>query len=508
MKTYTGDQLKNYISKRMDILQKKGVSKSRFCKYDLEQYFKTEDNKICGLYGLRRTGKTTLIYQTIQDLGYENTVYINCSNADSFIDLENELDSLDKKYVFVDEITKLEDFINLSSSLAENYPDKKIVITGTDSASLLFTKGTELYDRIILIHTTYIPFAEYKYLLNKSLEDYVQYGGTLTDGETIYNSGEDLEEYTNTSIVSNICKSVSFGKDNTDYKRLYSLYQSGSLESAINKTLEVRAREFSLKVMTGVYNKSHTLGSAKDLVLRHREEIDKDDVNTISKWKNYDEICEYITKRINLGKSDDIKEKDKELITNFLIKLDVLGKTSDGEIYFMQPGMQYCFSEVLMDEIVNTSEYQSLYPNTQDIIMNKIHEDAVGYILENVIRTDVTRCPKFSKMEIGKLNNLGNGEFDLYIVNPETHAANVYEIKRSSDVNAYQYQHLINEEFCRDFEVAHKCRIVNKTVVYQGETVELENGIRYQNVEEMLSDLDKVYDEISKDFDRSLFERD
>ena len=500
MKTYKKEALMHYINKKLNSVTKYYGNKSRFCKKELMDFLNDDtDLKICGLYGLRRTGKSTLMYQTIQDIGFDNCVYINCSNADNYIDLENEIEALEEKYIFIDEITKIEDFINLSSSLAEDYPDKKIIIAGTDSASMLFSKGSELYDRIHLIHTTYIPYAEYNYLLGKSLEDYIRYGGTLTDGKTIYNDEDSLEEYTNTSIISNICKSVKNGRNNIEYKRLYDLLISDSLESAINKTIEIRAREFSLKVMTGVFNKSHIFGSAKDLVLKARKELDKNDVQILSKWKDNEEICNYIISQIKMDKADDIKESDIELITNFLIKLDVLTKLPNGEIIFTQPGMQYCLAEILMDGIVNTSNYQLLFPNTQQMVLDKIHQDTVGNILENVIRTDIVKSPSLMKMDINKLDYNGNGEFDLYIINPDTKKTIVYEIKRSSKVVENQYKHLINEEFCKDFEISHQCQIIEKTVIFNGKTQILENGIKYYNVEEFLKNINNVTKILSDD---------
>lgn len=140
--------------------------------------------------------------QTIRSMNCEDTALIQCTGNDNYITLERVLDKLPQKYIFIDEITKADNFIQLASSLSDKYIDKRIVITGTDSSSLLFTKQNELYDRMTLIRTTYISFAEYNYLLNRSLKEYIEYGRTLTDGKTIYNSEENLEEYTNTAKVS------------------------------------------------------------------------------------------------------------------------------------------------------------------------------------------------------------------------------------------------------------------------------------------------------------------
>ncbi len=456
MRVYTGNSLKTFIEQKID---DKGITRHRFCKSKLDDFLKDNDNKVCCLYGLRRTGKTTLVCQAMKDV--EDPVYIVCDNGDSYEELENTLKHLEQKYIFIDEVTKADGFINLSSSLADGFPSKRIVITGTDSAAFCFAKGDELFDRVRMIHTTYIPFAEYNYLLGKPLEDYIRYGGTLTDGHSIYNE-DDLEEYTNTTIIENICKSIEKTNGKMGWNRLYDLYLNGSLVSAINKTIEMSAREFSVSIMTKEFKKSHLLGSAKDLVLKHTENMPDADIKTIRDWKDHTEICKYILDKINMRDSQGIKDSDIERITKFLVKLDVLQQSQDGTICFTQPGMQYCLTEALISSIVNTVEYQHLFPDTQRLVLNKIHEDAVGNIMERVIKEDCRR--RFPELEIDKEENEDDGKFDLYILNPDMHTAAVYEIKHSKETAPKQYQHLINEDFCKAFEDKHNCKIFDKAV--------------------------------------------
>ncbi len=495
---YTGNRLQEYIQSEIERLKNNGVKYARFCQKDLKDALLKDNGRVCGIYGLRRTGKSTMIKQTIAAMDYANTVFIQCTGNDNYIELERVLDSLPQKYIFIDEITKADKFMQLASSLSDKYGNKNIVITGTDSAELLFIKQDELYDRIDMIHTTYISYAEYNYLLGKSLEEYIRYGGTLTDGKTIYNSEENLEEYTNSAIISNVCKSVKVAGPDSGYRRLYSLYQSGDLESAINKTIEKNTKEFSLRVMTGMYNKSALFGSVKDLTLKQRDQLPDKDVDTLIKWKDHTEICDYIIKQINLNDSSGIMQSDIDLITRFLVKLDVLSKL-DNEITFTQPGMQYCFAEALMNSIVNTHQYQALYPETQRMMLEKISQDSIGHILENVIRTDVLKCPQLTQMEVGRLDHDGNGEFDLYIINPDTRKAAVYEIKRSSIDTPKQYQYLIDKDFCDNFERVHECKIVEKAVLYQGDTKTVNDCIHYYNAAVFLENLDNIKQILSKD---------
>jgi len=483
MQIYTRDELKEFITHELQNLETDGVHHSRFCKADLDTFVHNSSHRVCGIYGLRRTGKTTLMYQTISEMDCNNVVFMKCNANDNYIDVETVIQSVPQTYIFVDEITKADGFVRLASSLYDDYPTKKIVIAGTDSAAMLFAKEDELFDRIDLIHTTYISFAEFHYLLGKSLEEYIRYGGTLTDGTKIYNE-DSLEEYTNTAIISNICRSVEMGGRDIPHRHLYDLYISGMLESVINKTIEKQAREFSLNVVQGIFSKSNNLDSANSLTIK--QDIPKEDKITSTNWKDYTEVCRCISEQLRMQPATGIKESDFELMTKILIKLDVLSKKPYGEIFFTQCGMQYCFAEIIINNIVHSMQFQQLFPKTQTVFLEKFHQDAVGHILENVIQTDVMKCPALSKMETGKADDIGNGEFDFYILNPETKEALIYEIKRSSVIVPNQYRHLVNQELCNDFERLYQCKIIGKNVLYQGETQMLDNGIYYQNISDFL----------------------
>ena len=57
------------------------------------------------------------------------------------------------------------------------------------------------------IHTSYIPFAEFSKLIeNDSVDEYIEYGGTLT--KSPYKTLQASEEYQNTAIVGNILHSL------------------------------------------------------------------------------------------------------------------------------------------------------------------------------------------------------------------------------------------------------------------------------------------------------------
>ena len=98
--------------------------------------------KVCALYGLRRTGKTTMMLQSILGMTNEQfnkTAWIDVTEEDNMASLYLDLQKLNEqgyKYIFIDEITKVEQFVRVSSLLSDEFAISgiHIVLTGTDSA--------------------------------------------------------------------------------------------------------------------------------------------------------------------------------------------------------------------------------------------------------------------------------------------------------------------------------------------------------------------------------------
>ena len=207
------------IKKKMRIVDGRNISaedypEKRDCYPKLYKYI-TEHNpdyngKICALYGLRRTGKTVMMNQCISELPpeeKEKSVYILCKETCDMLEMEQVLDELyekGKRLFFIDEVTLIEDLQVYGNVFSDYYRTMgaKIVIAGTDSFGIYMAKTDILYDRTILIHTSQIPYAEFKRICKKDLDTYIEYGGTLTN--TTYKNNQNADEYLNTAIVENI----------------------------------------------------------------------------------------------------------------------------------------------------------------------------------------------------------------------------------------------------------------------------------------------------------------
>lgn len=58
--------------------------KKRDCYSQLEEYINNNNTNVCVLYGLRRTGKSTMMFQAMKDIGLDNSGYILCEDGDSY----------------------------------------------------------------------------------------------------------------------------------------------------------------------------------------------------------------------------------------------------------------------------------------------------------------------------------------------------------------------------------------------------------------------------------------
>ena len=505
-----------------DVLRKlvSGVAKfqKRDCYRILSEYLrKDQESRICSVYGLRRTGKTTMLFQAIADMDEEcfsKSVYIKARKGESMAMLDHDLKKLSEagyKYVFIDEITFMDDFIDTASILSDIYAamGMKIVISGTDSLGIYLASKNELYDRTYFVHTTWIPFSEHSRLLGTNdVDEYIRYGGTLRAGETDFEDDELKDEtisfrddeytrrYIDTSICLNIQHSLKCFEDGSHFRKLRDLYEAGELTNAINRVIEDMNHRFVLRALTDDF-KSHDLGLAKKNLLKERDPSLKSDA-----LEKIDE--EAVIKR--LMEILEIKNKDKfqaplteehvREIKEYLVALELIEKCpvrylgskeeSDENVLFTQPGMRYCQAEALAYSLKKDELFSSLSEREKDYVCGKILDEVKGRMLEEIVLYETMRKLKKTH-EVFKLEFL-EGEFDMVTMDKKTYECKLYEIKHSEAKDPNQYRHLVNENHCKDVERSLGS-IKGKYVLYRGTKDKLENGVQYLNVAEYLRSL-------------------
>ena len=78
-----------------------------------------------------------------------------------------KLESAGYKYIFIDEVTLMKDFIEGAALFSDIFAASgmKVVLSGTDSLGFLFSEDEQLFDRCIMLHTTFIPYREFERVL-------------------------------------------------------------------------------------------------------------------------------------------------------------------------------------------------------------------------------------------------------------------------------------------------------------------------------------------------------
>ena len=497
--------------------------KKRDCYEKISSYlYGKPADKVCIIYGLRRTGKTTLLKQLVLDMKEEDrkqTIYIKARAGETIADLNKDIKIAREKgfkFFLIDEITLLEDFIDNAALLSDVYAVQglKFVLSGTDSLGFYFAESEELYDRAVTVHTTFIPYKEHARLLGiTSIDEYIRYGGTLKAGELDFEDEElNVEEasfrddetarrYIDTAICKNIQHSLKCYQKGRYFRHLRELYDANELTNAINRIIEDENHDFTVKVITDLFE-SHDLGSTAQLLRKARDEENRTDVlDTIDK----SQILATLKKILEIKEKDNqtigITDTHVEEIKQYLKRLDLIDDLdietltgSEGKLnytIFTQPGMRFCQAQALVYSLMKDEQIKNLQEREINLITEKIIEGVLGHMLEDIVIYETKRVLMPNRHENKKQVfqiRFEAGEFDMVIYDNQTNTCEIYEIKHSLEVVPFQYRHLINEDKIALTEKRFG-KITKKCVLYRGETMQYENDVMYKNVEEYLNEL-------------------
>lgn len=486
-KVLVGDRLKSLVSITRNY-------KKRECIQMLRDYiFEDIADKVFILYGLRRTGKTTLIRQIILELSesdFNKAAFIQVTSRDSLSEIDEDLRLLEKngyKYVFLDEVTLMEDFIEGASLFSDIYASSgmKIVLSGTDSLGFAFSKEEQLYDRCIMLHTTFIPYREFENVLGiYGIDEYIRYGGTMSLGGINYNAStpfsniKDTEEYINTSIAKNIQHSLKMYQYGGHFRQLLDLYEKGELTNVINRVVEDMNHRFT-KSVVGRITANNLLGdrvdslnldkvtlgikNMLDILNKEEQSIDISDVH-MTQIKEYLAILDLI-KEIDLEYLPEVNQKSKIIVVT-------------------QPGLRYAQAEAIVENLLLDEKFQELDIQKRTRILERLLSEIRGRMMEDIVLLE-TKLAKKDK-HVFKLQ-FPIGEFDMVVQDPKTLSCEIYEIKYSKERACEQYRHINDEEKCA--MTTHRYgNITGRYVIYRGENTEMDT-IQYLNVEDYLKSL-------------------
>lgn len=477
--------------------------------------------KIVVLFGLRRTGKTTIMEQIVSDYRdkykcafceVKETDDMDTIN-DKIIELRNE----GVRLICLDEITKAKDFITDSASLADVFAKEgmKIIVAGADSLGFVFADNTELFDRTMRIRTTHIPFAEHCYVLDvDDIDDYILYGGLMRKGAEEINVSdyESAKKYLDSSVSENIASSIDKDFHNNELKKL----SVEEVRTIIEKLVELYSGVFNKKL---IQNELKSI-SINKLVDRLAKTEYADYVYPVSVTKA--NVRKDFIKEINADKTitTTITDNMIQIFENYLIDMDLLSATSkkifqytdefgwreypeEKTFYIVQPAIKYYHLKKGIEFIEESQYFQSL-PRVLKNEMKSIYENSIkGEMMEQIAIFDIAKILDNKKYYVCKpmflVNGENKGEYDILVYDNQENVYWAVEVKHSSEICEEQSKHLRNPFFKEIIDRQYGTR-ADFFVLYRGES-QISNGVKYINIADFMFEL---YE--SKDINETLLQ--
>lgn len=499
----------------------------RNCYSQIEEFItnnRDSEGKLCALYGLRRTGKTVLLSQAAHELSNKGhkCLYLVCSDErqnkkhdqlneikhvpqiTELFEILNEALKQEYEYVFIDEITFIEDFVGQGNLLSNYYTKQGLtfILTGTDSLSFILAQDDDLYDRLKPIRTSYISYEEYNRLLGKTLDEYIQYGGTLKE-ESPYKDGSSTIQYTNTAIVNNIIHSIQ-GSETSNLSAITLQYEDKDIASVIHRCINQMNQDFLVSAINknNGYFKSHPfhlgLNNSKNfpfaafLDIPAIDEQVKESLAVLNKNE--------FSKNFTQEDIDIIKKalRDLDLIlpipTYLSVKENppVFGKEMQ---IISQPGMIYCHATELIKILTDNQNWHELEQcgeDNKEAFIRRIDKQVKGDILENLILFDTYQALGKNYYVTKIRRKQDSKEVDVVATDKKTKDTYLFEVKYADFIDeSDQTKNLSNREFM-NYISERFGQIKGRFVIYNGQYEPLSDGmgdIHYVSAEDYLKNV-------------------
>lgn len=320
--------------------------------------FYNEVSLIKIIYGLRRSGKSVILTQIIDELKKSNIddnhiIYLNFEALEnSFIknalDLNNYIKSLkrDNKtyYVFLDEVQKINDFEKGINSLriTNNF---SIFITGSNSKMTFMELSTDLSGRYVSFRVNPLSFREVVELTKTPKDKYEELLYDVFEWGTLPQRFSFIDDSTKLNYISDVYDSILL-KDVVERTNIKDLT---SFNKILQYLLEIEGREFSVKNVQDFLKKEYKDISSETLY-NYIEALCS--TFMLNRVYRYDIQGKTVLKTLNKFYSSDLgirKIKTSNKNVNYSIALENLiynelvsrgyevyvGKTKKGEVDFI-----------------------------------------------------------------------------------------------------------------------------------------------------------------------------
>lgn len=438
-----------------------------------------EDDRVCLVMGLRRTGKTTMIRQAMLEMVTDGrqVAYIKATAADTMQVLSSDLSRLYQegyRHVFVDEVTLMDDFIDSAALLSDIHAAQgmRIVLTGTDSLAFFFAMRQELYDRAVVIRTTFIPFREYSRVLNiPSMNDHIRYGGTMriSPEHASFRDKESTKEYVDSAVLRNIRRTIACSKDKNQFENLRLLQENGDLEEIIGRTIENMNLNFLLLVLSKNVMFHDLRLAVWNLRGEHRREEQA------------------------AGVSKACISEIKEVLTAMDLIMECPPETapSGGElierVIFIQPGMRYCQIQELIYDLMDGERFTSLSEVDKQKLAVQALKQVGEQMLEETIFLETERALE-TYHKVYKLQ-FNPGDYDMVVYDTRENSCRVCEIRAAGGGSlAGHYRRMPDAERYRQIERRFG-NIKEHFILCRDPENQRNDGKRYCSVEDYLKSL-------------------
>lgn len=417
---------------------------TRDCFEDLSTWLRDADatpNTMI-LFGMRRTGKTVLLYQSMQmllDEGVQANEVAYFTLRRDKIDTEELLAyiqtliyDLGVKYIFIDEVTFLADDMSGLSALYDEFGGSgaKFVLSGTNTAGFLPVLDEYLYDRALCLSTSYISFNEFNRLLPQGENDvksYIALGGVFKETARYVSRlssssrrKETPEGYVRTAITRNICGSLEHSRLlRKAYPEISTLVFSprvSEMDTLFYKWLEAYSKPLTSDILQSALSVESLSKAARNLRTH----------GSLTLYKYRKDLADKIIKRLDLREHTVYSESLLSELKELLSQLECLKEVSEGMSFLVPLQLKVA----LLDKIVQfgNEEYNALQKEHPDLVGWEVAEKSIrstasGVLFEDVIYLSMITYP----VRFRKYRNKKGEEIDVVFDN-----GNLCEIKVTS----------------------------------------------------------------------------
>jgi len=488
MDKYAGAELLDYIE---------SIGATRYQKRDcfdeMTAYLNDDDERICALYGLRRTGKTVLMLQAAAE-DPNDSLYATFYPDDTMEDLKRMLnDESCPRNVYLDEVTNIPGFSRLASVLPIKYvakEKKRIVIAGTDSYALAIAGMDGLYEKCKFIHTTYMPYKEYHRLTGHDLDGYIRHGGILAERVNLSDK-EQSDRYFRSAILRNIERSLEGAGRDGEFGALRPFYERGEFSTFIKKIVELSNRSFLARTVNRRF-KSHDFGSLKELMDKNPDMTDED-----FSFLTSEEIRQRLLKALDIKEPllSYASEEAMEQARDYLEWADVIYRVPKSEdVIFIQPGIRYSQLEAEKEVLEDIDIPEDTDGNLRAMLKKKLESDIVGQLLEDIVYFQLAKdkaiCKDFNVRKFNGVTKETGGlrgrEVDICLLSKKGRDSYWIEVKNSSEAADGQLVHLKSPSFQDLYREKTGQDVVGEILLYRGKSFKQAEGVLYCNAAEFL----------------------